>query len=86
MSIDKKVEKVDVTAETLDRPLTWFRAAAPFYATVEEHESQKTSEVAAFWVLADTPEEALGNIQRSHTVSRLQTPGRFGRSSCFNRS
>jgi hypothetical protein len=78
MSIDKNVEKVDVTAETLDRPLTWFRAAAPFYATVEEHESEKTSEVAAFWVLADTPEEAFSNIQRSHTFQGCKHLGDLG--------
>jgi hypothetical protein len=67
--------EVDVTAETLDRPLTWFRASSPYYATLEERDAQKTSEVAAFWVLADTPEEAISNIERSHTFKDCKFVG-----------
>jgi hypothetical protein len=72
MSIEKNV---DVTAETLDRPLTWFRVTAPFFATQQNHEAQQTSEVAAFWVLADTPEEALTNVERSHTFQNCKFVG-----------
>jgi hypothetical protein len=73
-------EEVDVTAETLAQPLTWFKSSAPYYATLEDSESQKTSEVARFWVLADSSDEALSNLKRSHTfqdcafLGELSTP------------